>query len=245
MSGKRRHNEREAKREALVQRTRLDASASGVAVDLRALAPHNSYSQPDFVERGYYVDKPFECQACGISQTWSAAQQKWWYEVAKGDVFSTAKLCRPCRQEERARREEARLTGGDPNPYKNPELLLAKIRSDIEPKMLLAGYRPVGRNKRGARRALFLDYSRSDGLFTLSWDQHEARLAAELLTEGEAELRVIATAEFSGVRSTSDIEDRLAAFMAPVRSFLEGLGGAPPKPESQRNLSAPDNPAGG
>lgn len=150
MSGKRRHNEREANREALAQRARLDALASGVAVDLSALAPHNSYSQPDFMERGYYVDKPFVCQACGISQTWSATQQKWWYEVAKGDVFSTAKLCRPCRQRERARREETRLTGGDPNPYKNPELLLAKIRSDIEPEVLLAGYRLVGRNKRGA-----------------------------------------------------------------------------------------------
>jgi hypothetical protein len=160
-------------------------------------------------------------------------------------VFSTAKLCRPCRQRERARREETRLTGGDPNPYKNPELLLARIRSDLEPEIQLAGYRLIGRNKRGARRALFLDYSRSDGLFTLSWDQHEARLVAELLTEGQAELQVVATAEFSGVRSTSDIEDRLAAFIAPLRSFLGGLRGAPPKPESQRNLSAPDDPVGG
>jgi len=35
-------------------------------------------------------------------------QQKWWYEVAKGYVYSNAKFCRPCRKRERARREEAR-----------------------------------------------------------------------------------------------------------------------------------------
>ncbi len=233
MSGKRRHQEREAQREAMAQRDRLEALASGLAVDLSALAPHNSYSQPDFVERGYYVDKPFVCLACGISQTWSAAQQKWWYEIAKGDVFSTATLCRPCRQQERARQEKTRLKGGDPNPYKNAELLLAKIRSDIEPAILLAGYRLVDRNKRGEVRALFLDYSRSDDLFTLSWDQHEAKLTAELLIGGGAELQIIATVEFRGIRSTSDIEDQLAAFIAPVRSFLEGLGTAPPEPESR------------
>ncbi len=107
--------------------------------------------------------------------------------------------------------------------------------------MLLAGYRPVGRNKRGARSALFVDYGRLDDLFTFSWDKHQGQLAAELLTAGEAELRVIATAEFSGVQSTSDIEDRLTAFMVPVRSFLESMAEAPPGSEFQGNLSAPDN----
>jgi hypothetical protein len=68
MSGKRRHYEREVEREALMQQAKLDAVAHGVAVDPRALSSHNSYSPPDFLERGYYVDKPFVCQACGISQ---------------------------------------------------------------------------------------------------------------------------------------------------------------------------------
>ena len=116
MSGKRRHRERESKRAALVERDKLDALARGVAVNPDALAPNKSISQPDFITRGYYVDRPFACQACGIQQVWTAAQQKWWYEVAKGDVFSTAKHCRPCRQQERARRDEARRRGGHLNP---------------------------------------------------------------------------------------------------------------------------------
>jgi hypothetical protein len=233
MSGKRRHDEREVKR-------KLSALARGVAVDPGALAPHGSYSRPDFVRRGYYVDQPFVCQACGVSQTWTAAQQKWWYEVAKGSLFSTAKLCRSCRRRESAT-ETASLRDGDPNPYKSPRLLLSKIRSDIEPKLLSAGYRPVARKLPGERRAPFIDYSRSDDLFSVSWDRHEGRLAAELLTDGGTALRAIAAAEFSGVRSTSDIEDRLAPFMASVRSFLDSLCHPRPELESRTELSPPDN----
>jgi hypothetical protein len=97
--GRRRRAELRAMREAI---------AKGVSVDPGQLAPDGSYSRPDFVARGYYVDKPFECQHCGEPQTWTAAQQKWWYEVAKGGVWTTARLCRPCRRRERERREEAR-----------------------------------------------------------------------------------------------------------------------------------------
>ncbi|HWE39875.1 MAG TPA: zinc-ribbon domain containing protein [Isosphaeraceae bacterium] len=100
---------RKAARRAEAERAvKLDALAHGVAVDRTALAPDPSDSVPAFVERGYYVDRPFECRECGVPQTWTAAQQKWWYEVAKGNVWTTARLCRPCRRRERARREEAR-----------------------------------------------------------------------------------------------------------------------------------------
>lgn len=221
MSGKRRHHEREIKRQASAEKARLDALASGVAVDRTALAPNGSDSQPDFVESGYYVDKPFNCEECGIPQIWTAAQQKWWYEVAKGDVFSRATRCRTCRRRKRETVEEARRRGGDPNPYKNPGLLLAKIRSELEPALASAGYRLAGRNSRGARRRLFADYQRADELLTLSWDQHHGRIAALLLTASGSDLTLIATAEFSGARSTSDIEARLAPFMAVVRTFLD------------------------
>ena len=156
MSRKRRHFGRVARLEALSQEAKVDAVARGVAVDPGSLAPSNSYSSPDFVERGYYVDKPFSCQECGKPQIWTAEQQKWWYEVAKGNVLSTAARCRVCRQQERARKEEVRLRGGDPNPYKSPGLLLARLRREIEPRLLSVGYRRVGRNPRGARRTLFV-----------------------------------------------------------------------------------------
>jgi len=79
-----------------------------IAVNVASLAPYNSYGEPDFVQRGYYIDIPFRCAGCGQEEVWTGTQQKWWYEVARGSVHSTAKLCRPCRRREQARRAEAR-----------------------------------------------------------------------------------------------------------------------------------------
>jgi hypothetical protein len=88
---------------------RTDRAPEGsVRVNVAALAPNNSYGVPRFVERGYYSDLPFRCASCGTEQVWTARQQKWWYEEAKGDAYSTAKLCRACRRREQARRAEAR-----------------------------------------------------------------------------------------------------------------------------------------
>lgn len=72
------------------------------------LAPNNSYSDPEFLKRGYYVDKSFTCRDCGKAEVWTATQQKWWYEVAKGGLFTQALRCRPCRRRERERSNEAR-----------------------------------------------------------------------------------------------------------------------------------------
>lgn len=111
-SGKQRGAEltakRQAKRMEAERAAELARRTAGETVDRAALAPDGSYSVPVYVERGYYVDVPFVCRECGAPQTWTASQQKWWYEVAKGGVWTTARLCRPCRQRELARREEAR-----------------------------------------------------------------------------------------------------------------------------------------
>jgi hypothetical protein len=79
-----------------------------VLVNVALLRPTNSYGIPDFVERGYYVDRPFKCKDCAKSEVWTATQQKWWYESAKGDVWTVAVRCRPCRRREQARKAEAR-----------------------------------------------------------------------------------------------------------------------------------------
>jgi len=78
------------------------------SVNEALLAPNNSYGAPQFVYRGYYLDLPFVCHGCGKEEVWTATQQKWWYEVAKGFAYSTAKLCRTCRREARARSDESR-----------------------------------------------------------------------------------------------------------------------------------------
>jgi Probable zinc-ribbon domain len=82
--------------------------ALGPPVNEELLAPNNSYGDPDFVRRGYYVDRPFRCIDCGKQEVWTGSQQKWWYEVAKGFVYSTAVRCRPCRRKKREHSAESR-----------------------------------------------------------------------------------------------------------------------------------------
>jgi len=92
------------------ERARREAKAlkAQVVVNVENLAPDNSYGTPEFVRRGFYLDRPFNCKACGKPQVWSATQQKWWYESAKGDVWAVAVLCRPCRLKQRERKVAAR-----------------------------------------------------------------------------------------------------------------------------------------
>lgn len=56
----------------------------------------------------FYMDRAFLCADCGIEQIWTAKQQKWWYEIAKGNINSTAIRCRPCRKKEQQRITSAR-----------------------------------------------------------------------------------------------------------------------------------------
>jgi putative zinc ribbon protein len=102
---------RTARRDKLEEAARWkQLEARGVLVNPAALAPNKSYGAPAFVYRGYYVDVPFRCKDCGKDEIWTATQQKWWYEVAKGFAYSTATRCRPCRRKDQARRTEARRT---------------------------------------------------------------------------------------------------------------------------------------
>jgi Probable zinc-ribbon domain len=111
-SGKQRKEEIKAKRLVRLAKyveagknSPLDAIRFGaVAADHTRLRPHNSYDAlPEF-----YMDCAFVCKDCGSSELWTAKQQKWWYEIAKGPFGSRAVRCKPCRAIERARADEAR-----------------------------------------------------------------------------------------------------------------------------------------
>ena len=86
----------------------LAQNGETVPVNPVNLKPNNSYGIPKFVERGFYIDIPFNCKHCGTPQLWTGKQQHWWYETVKGDVWATAVLCRPCRITERERKALAR-----------------------------------------------------------------------------------------------------------------------------------------
>jgi Probable zinc-ribbon domain len=56
----------------------------------------------------FYVDQPITCADCGKKEVWTAADQKWWYEEAKGKIASRANRCLACRRRRRLRRSQER-----------------------------------------------------------------------------------------------------------------------------------------
>jgi hypothetical protein len=95
-----RRDETRAREEKLKGRARVNLAALGPSI--------RSYTVPKFVQLGYYEDMPFKCKDCGKDQVCTRTQQRWWYEVAKGDVHTVAIRCRPCRALDRVRASEAR-----------------------------------------------------------------------------------------------------------------------------------------
>ena len=77
---------------------------NSVLANVEALAHNNTYGPLPLL----YVDKAFACRECGKEEVWTATQQKWWYEVAKGHIDSIAVRCRTCRRKEQQRKAEAR-----------------------------------------------------------------------------------------------------------------------------------------
>lgn len=112
MSGKAKAKLLKAKRAEKVRKrekaAKLDRLRNKVKVNIAKLGPNPSYGLPEFVERGFYQDEPFTCVDCGVEEIWRDTQQKWWYEIAKGGVWTTARRCRSCRRKERARKAQAR-----------------------------------------------------------------------------------------------------------------------------------------
>lgn len=110
ISGKQRRKEIMAKRH---ERIRLQVRASvyelprpvgSVFADHAELAHNNTYGPLPL----FYMDRAFACRDCGTDQIWTAKQQKWWYEIGKGNIGSIAVRCRPCRKKEQERKAEAR-----------------------------------------------------------------------------------------------------------------------------------------
>lgn len=85
-----------------------------LAADLTKQVPNNSWGGPVLA----YVDTPYICRDCGKEEIWTADQQKWFYEVAKGSLYAKAVQCKACRaliaEQKRIQREQ--MANGDPRP---------------------------------------------------------------------------------------------------------------------------------
>ncbi|AMV38520.1 zinc-ribbon domain containing protein [Planctomyces sp. SH-PL62] len=182
------HNRKRREAEDRERRRREAAMKDAVPVDPAALSPCNSYFPPDFVERGYYLDLPFTCASCGSDEVWTAAQQQWWYETAKGSLYSGARLCRRCRR-------DARLNKGKAHPLQDFNRWLALLRDELEPTLTAADWTPVVGV--GETRPGLLSYDRNDVLVRFRWDHgcHHTTLLLERRDGRDAPFETLAQVE--------------------------------------------------
>jgi hypothetical protein len=64
-----------------------------IGADMTKQALYNSYGP-----KAWYRNEQFKCKDCGRNEVWTAEQQRWWFEVAKGQINSRAIRCRACRK---------------------------------------------------------------------------------------------------------------------------------------------------
>ena len=103
MSNKRKkeqlREEHQAKEERKAAREREEMIRTGriILAEIPLQPPEGSWCSP----RTEYRDVEFICCDCGTKEVWTAKQQQWWYEVAKGPFYSDASRCAKCRASRR------------------------------------------------------------------------------------------------------------------------------------------------
>lgn len=183
-----------------------------IPADQTQQVPNNSYSPPP----SFYVDLEFVCRDCGRKEIWTALQQKWYYEVAKGSLYATAVRCRKCR-----RKRSENKGQGDPNPIKSIRSLMKRVRSDIEPYLIKAGFQFDGMNKGTGVVNSSLEYSHPGFILRCLFIRYDVRLIAETL-DGDAEYNLVANVQL-GDLPTEALLERISDFTSAVREFIQTL----------------------
>lgn len=220
MSGKQRRLKIDAKRESKRDAERSSIPDGAVIADPTKQVPNNSYGGPVL----YYVDVAFTCIDCGKREIWTAHQQQWYYEVARGSLHATAVRCRNCRKI-RARTHNGK---GDPNPIKHEGTLIKRVQSALAPAIAAAGFEFARKAPLPTRGSIAIDYSRDDLVLTCWYDRPIATLIAETI-DRSANCTQIARVPFNSSRPGSQIVDRMAEFCAAVTQYLLTLPPAEPR----------------
>jgi hypothetical protein len=85
-----------AQKARIINARPVDRPIGTVEVTPARLRATTSYSIPDFVQHGYYQDRPFCCKDCGVEEIWTAGQQQWWFEEAQRCLNrDRIRVCRP------------------------------------------------------------------------------------------------------------------------------------------------------
>lgn len=126
-------------------------SGRAARADPAKLAHNNTYDVlPEF-----YEDIAFVCKRCGAAETWTALQQKWWYEVRKASIHSKCKNCRACRkaQREKARRAKERHLKGLVEKYGLEDAARRLSMDTMQVETILSASQKTGRRKRSRSRS--------------------------------------------------------------------------------------------
>lgn len=193
--------------------TRPEWSPGAIAADLSQQAPNNSYA-PAVT---FYVDRPFDCVDCGVHQVWTAEQQKWYYEVAKGPIAAVAVRRRACR---RKRRETLGKTG-DPRANQGPHSLMKRIERSLATAAVQAGFGTPMKTRLGTPGSLALDYRNAQSILTCSFDKHTAMLSAEMLTNDQ--VISIVRVPLDGPGNQAQLLEKMQEFIAGVEAYLRGI----------------------
>ncbi|MGQ0636754.1 MAG: zinc-ribbon domain-containing protein [Planctomycetaceae bacterium] len=185
-----------------------------IPADLSKQAANNSDSPPL-----YYDDRPFVCVDCGKDEIWTAKQQQWWYEVAKGSINSIAIRCRSCRQARRAKRTH--VSDAHNQPIRNMGMLMRLIRAEIEPALMARGFVFEARNRpQRPTERVWIDYIREGWLFSIAFEK-SVGLVAEFLDERGC--RIVASSSFNAPRTRAEITATIHEFASRANAFIASL----------------------
>ena len=214
MSGKGRRLRIDSQRKSKRDATKFALPEGAVIADLSQQVPNNSYGAPVL----FYIDKPFTCIDCGKNEIWTAQQQQWYYEVAKGSLYATAVRCRSCRKNHNA----VHSGNGDPNPIKHLGTLIKRVQSALAAAISEAGFVFVSRSMLPIKGSFALDYSRGD-LFLACWyDRQNATLIAEVL-DNAANCTQVARVSMHATHSQTQLLDRISEFADELLQYLVSL----------------------
>ena len=219
MSGKGRRLRIDSQRKSKRDATKNALPEDAVIADLSQQVPNNSYGAPVL----FYVDKPFTCIDCGKNEIWTAQQQQWYYEVAKGSLYATAVRCRSCRKNHNA----VHSGNGDPNPIKHLGTLIKRVQSAIATALAEAGFVFVSKSLLPIKRSFALDYSRGDLFLTCWYDRQNATLILEML-DNAANCTRVTSIPMNVPRSGPQVLDRISEFADEVIRYLVSLPPAGP-----------------
>lgn len=150
--------------------------------DVNKQVPNGSWGPP--VE--YYVDIPFQCVDCESDEVWTAKQQKWYYEEAKGSLYATAVRCKGCREKRRLER-----SGKTPrNPLRSTQEFMQYLATELSAPLIAAGFTLTRKATLPVRGSFTLDYCRETLNLSCWYDSSKSMLVAETLDETARHTRI-------------------------------------------------------